>query len=71
METNRTPSQVYITEKEVSAIIGLAEQTLRNMRSRGDGPPFVRVSRKAIRYGLGDLSEWIEARKVSPRLSSR
>ncbi len=38
--------------------------TLEQMRWRGDGPPFVRLSRRAVRYRPEDLDEYIRERLV-------
>jgi hypothetical protein len=37
--------------------LGLAPQTLCNKRSRGGGPPFVKLD-GAVRYRLADLERW-------------
>lgn len=44
---------------------GLAEKTLEGLRCRGGGPRFVRYSRKAVRYRIADLDEWMNARAVA------
>jgi predicted DNA-binding transcriptional regulator AlpA len=44
---------------------GLAEKTLEGLRCRGGGPRFVRYGRKAVRYLVADLDEWMNARAVS------
>ncbi len=52
-------------------ILGLAVQTLRNMRCRGEGPPYIKLGR-AIRYWPEDLIGYLQERKIQPgRLSSR
>ena len=38
-----------LSEKEVAAVLGMASATLRNWRSRGDGPSFVKFGR-LVRY---------------------
>ena len=43
---------------------GLAEKTLEGLRCRGGGPRFVRYGRKAVRYLIRDLDEWMSARVV-------
>jgi predicted DNA-binding transcriptional regulator AlpA len=51
-----------LREKEVAEILGLSSATLRNWRTRGDGPPFVRLSGRAIRYEPVALREWVAHR---------
>jgi len=47
-----------------AAYTGLAEKTLEGLRCRGGGPKFIRYSRKAVRYFVRDLDEWMSARVV-------
>jgi predicted DNA-binding transcriptional regulator AlpA len=51
-----------LREKEVAEFLGLSSATLRNWRTRGDGPPFVRLSGRAIRYQPAALREWVAQR---------
>ena len=44
---------------------GLSPSTLEKMRSRGDGPRFVRLPAKSVGYDLADLDAWITARKAA------
>lgn len=50
-----------LSPAEASDRLGIAVGTLRNMRSRGGGPPYVRVGRR-IRYRLVDLDRWLDQR---------
>lgn len=49
----------YLTESEASELTRFSRGTLRNMRSLGNGPRFIRVG-KAIRYRRIDLIDWME-----------
>lgn len=55
----------FLTENEVAKITGLALTTLRNWRSKKQGPPYCKVSR-AVRYPLKDLHKYMEKHKISP-----
>jgi predicted DNA-binding transcriptional regulator AlpA len=55
-------SKALLTEKDVAATLGLKPATLRNWRVRGEGPRFVRLSRRAIRYRRADVDEWVASR---------
>jgi len=39
-----------LTDTEVAALYGCAVQTLRNMRWRGEGPEYLRLGGRMIRY---------------------
>lgn len=50
----------------VAERLGLAEQTLRTWRMRGEGPPWIRLSDSpsgAVRYPEDGLHEWLESRE--------
>lgn len=51
----------YLREPQVAETTGLAPSTLAKMRSRGGGPPFVKVGR-IVRYPEDKLLEWLESR---------
>ena len=53
---------VLLTEKEVSKRIGFSVRTLQKWRYLGEGPPFMKVSARAVRYREGDIDTWIEDR---------
>ena len=50
---------------DASEYLGLAEATLRNMRSQLRGPAYVRCGRR-IRYRLIDLDAWLARHRVDP-----
>ena len=57
-----------ITEEEAGPIVGLTSKTLANKRSSKDpdGPPYVRISGRAIRYSRKALAAWLADRTVDP-----
>lgn len=48
---------VYLTADEVSVRWRLSIQTLANLRSKGEGPPFTKLPSGSIRYKLSDILE--------------
>lgn len=54
-----------LNTEQASVYTGLAVATLEGLRCRGGGPRFVRYGRKAVRYLVRDLDEWMAARTVS------
>lgn len=51
---------LLIGEKEAARILGFSPRTLQKWRSRGDGPPFLKISsRGAVRYRRSDLEAWV------------
>jgi hypothetical protein len=53
-------SSPLLKTSEAAVHLGLAESTLEKMRVYGGGPKFVRPSRRAIRYRLDDLNQFLE-----------
>lgn len=56
------PARILLTEEEAARAIGFTTRFLQNRRLRGDGPAFVRVSARAVRYRPEDLEAWAAAR---------
>lgn len=54
-----------LSPKEVSRLIGRAEQTLANERSTRRGLPYIKIGR-SIRYKLTDVLSYTEARRIDP-----
>ena len=50
-----------ITEREAAAFLGLSARFLQNRRTRGGGPPFVRISGRCVRYRRRALIAWSDA----------
>lgn len=52
-----------LTEKQAAAILQVQHTTLSAWRYRGDGPRFVKVSARAVRYRRGELADWLAKRE--------
>ena len=65
--TNQTqPSKdCWLTETEVSDLIGVTRATLQNWRWRGVGLPYSKFMR-SVRYKESDLYAYMEAGRVEP-----
>lgn len=50
-----------MTDKDVSALLGVSVAALAQWRHRGKGPPFVREG-NWIRYRRADVEAWVSAR---------
>ena len=56
-----------LREREVAGILGLSVRTLQEWRRSGDGPPFLKLSRKKrgmVRYDPADVEAYMRRRKV-------
>jgi len=51
-----------VDERQAAAFLGYTVRALQNWRLRGNGPRFVKVSSRSVRYRRRDLLAWIEER---------
>lgn len=60
-----TKQRHYLTSDEAADYFGISSATLRNWRTRGDGPPYIKINPRVIRYQLLELEAWMDTK---PRL---
>ena len=54
-----------INEDESADFLDLTSRTMQAMRQHGNGPRFIRISARCIRYRRIDLKTWADARMRS------
>lgn len=52
-----------MNDKQAAKFLGVATQTVRNWRTRRQGPDYIKMVR-AVRYTERDLLKYLESRKV-------
>lgn len=65
-EAAAEPASPLMTAPKLVAYLGGEEitlGTLQHWRSRGGGPPFIKVGHY-VRYRLSDVDEWLNERKA-------
>lgn len=55
-----TTPRLALTSADAAAAIGIDPGTLRNWRSQGRGPAYVRISGNKILYRVADLEAWLD-----------
>ena len=50
------------TPQEVAAMLCISERTLERWRIVGDGPTFIKVGPKKVRYAAGDVANFVASR---------
>lgn len=55
----------YLTTKDLEKITTLKVRFWECRRISGDGPPYISISKRAVRYKWGDVLEWLEKRKIN------
>jgi predicted DNA-binding transcriptional regulator AlpA len=63
-----TEMETAIDSRATARILGLSPVTLQQLRARADGPPFFRIGR-TVRYRLGDVIAWRDARIIGRKPS--
>jgi excisionase family DNA binding protein len=54
-----------LTEKELASLLKVSARTLRAWRDAGEGPPAIKIGRRAIRYRRSDVERWLEQQRES------
>jgi len=52
-------AQFYLTAKEAAHYTSLSESYLAKLRMHEEGPRFLRIGARSIRYLKGDLDRWM------------
>ena len=58
-----TTEKPLASSKEVAEFIGVTPNALSKMRMAGDGPAFIRVGARNIKYSWKDVHAWISERR--------
>jgi len=53
----------YLTTRELTALLHVTDWALVRWRREGDGPPYLRIGRRSIRYFRPELEQWLAMRK--------
>lgn len=56
------PDQLLSTE-ELERYTGLSKRFWEARRISGDGPPYISISKRAVRYRWGDVWDWLQKRR--------
>lgn len=56
-------SEIWLTEKQVSIIIGLSVSTLQKNRHKGKGIRYAKIGR-LVRYALSDVIQYMNNNKI-------
>lgn len=61
----------FLSEKRVAEILDLKPQTQAKMLLVGQGPPFVKVGARSIRYSLSALNKYLNGRPFTNTTDAR
>ena len=60
-------SDAYLTENQFCELYAVSPRTAERWRSTGDGPPFIRLGRRFVRYRMTDCEAWAAERTFQHR----
>ncbi|MEW6490299.1 MAG: helix-turn-helix domain-containing protein [Thermodesulfobacteriota bacterium] len=55
-----------VAEREAASQLGMTVRALQNWRSRGEGPPYIKLGR-SVRYSPEALERYVAERTCDPR----
>ncbi len=56
-----------LNEKQTAERMGIAVQTLRNWRGKFQGPPWIKIGKRLIRYPEAELEQFLRSRLIDPK----
>ena len=66
-DTEQATSQVvYLNPSKAAEFLGTSVQTLANWRARRQGPKYLKMGARLIRYRQDDLAAWMHTRIIEP-----
>ncbi len=57
--------QVVFNDVQAARYLGLAPQSLRNLRHYRKGPPYCKLGRRVV-YKIADLDQYLAERRIDP-----
>jgi predicted DNA-binding transcriptional regulator AlpA len=55
-----------LSQKRVAALLSVTPRAVEAWRVRGEGPSFIRISSRCIRYRRSDVEVWLASREHQP-----
>jgi predicted DNA-binding transcriptional regulator AlpA len=56
----------YLSSQQLADLLGVTRDALEQLRRRGGGPPYVRVSPRMLRYRRSDVEAFFASRVEQP-----
>lgn len=60
MTTINIPTDILITPAQLGERFGMTTGALAQMRYKGNGPKFIKLGGRQIRYSESDIQAWLE-----------
>lgn len=68
-DTIRLSSKPFMSTEELAALLDVDPSTIRRWRTVPplQGPPFIQISDRVVKYATADVEQWLSARRVYPK----
>ncbi|MFB6396813.1 helix-turn-helix transcriptional regulator [Polymorphospora lycopeni] len=66
------PLNALMTTEELAELLSVDPSTIRRWRTTSpvQGPPFIRISERVVKYAPEDVRRWLSARRIDPAVAA-
>ena len=57
---------ILMSVEELAEYLGESKRTIYRYIQSGDCPPYIRITKKNIKFDKKDVDAWLESKKVNP-----
>ena len=58
---------ILISIEEFAEYLGESKRTIYRYIQKGDCPPYIRLTKKNIKFDKKDVDVWLESKKIDPQ----
>ncbi|MGC4891190.1 helix-turn-helix transcriptional regulator [Micromonospora sp. DT227] len=65
----RLSAKPFMSTEELAELLDVDPSTIRRWRTASpvQGPPFIQISDRVVKYATADVEQWLTGRRVVPR----
>lgn len=57
---------ILMSVEELAEYLGESKRTIYRYIQSGDCPPYIRLTKKNIKFDKADVDSWLESKKINP-----
>ena len=61
------PSSEYVDERELAKWLNASIETIQSWRGRREGPPYIKMGSRCVRYHVPTVREWMSGQRRGSR----
>jgi len=58
---------ILMSIEELAEYLGESKRTIYRYIQTGDCPPYIRLTKKNIKFDKKDVDDWLESKKINPQ----